>query len=650
MTRRRLLELAFAPQQVQYRTYARCLPDYLTRLAAEAYQRRARALDALRTPADIGARQRWVRETFWKLVGGEPLRTPLHVKTVGTFRRSGYRVDKITYESQPEIVIPANLYIPDGSGPFPGVLFQMGHTLNGKAAEAYQKCCQGLARLGYVVLAFDPMGQGERTYYPKPGGTLTRLSSADEEHTLPGRQMLLAGKTATLFQTWDAVRSLDVLAAHPSVDPARLASTGNSGGGTLTMMLAAVDERLACAAIACGNTENFACRDFLAPGSVDDAEQDFIGAGPLGFDRWDTLYPMAPKPVAFLNSARDFFGTYSANYLTSGREEFARLERVYATLGHTDRLRWVESPLPHNLSEPLRIEIYQWFERWLKNSSQLIEKEPPVTPEPDQVLWCGPSGNVVRDFASNTPRQTIPAAKQASVDWAKLTGAVNPATARLTVLAETRFGAIRVQGVEAPTADKEVFVPGWFYQPESAKRALIVLDPAGRAARWQEGNLYHQLALRGVAVCAMDVRGIGDLRPELGRGPANYAQSHSTEDYWAWASLMLGQPLIGQRVTDILAMCAALRAKGFAVELAAAGRLIPPALLAAVMEPAIEGVVISSRVPSYREIAAAEQYNEPMAHWIPNVLSFSDLPDAARSLGARLRVAARWDADSLFTG
>ncbi|MBK5294925.1 MAG: hypothetical protein JJE04_25005 [Acidobacteriia bacterium] len=73
-------------------------------------------------------------------------------------------------------------------------------------------------------------------------------------------------------------------------------------------------------------------------------------------------------------------------------------------------------------------------------------------------------------------------------------------------------------------------------------------------------------------------------------------------------------------------MCAALRAKGFTVELAAAGRLIPPAVLAAVIEPAIRRVVIAGAVPSFREIAAAEEYDQPMAHWIPNVLEFSDCP------------------------
>ena len=40
-----------------------------------------------------------------------------------------------------------------------------GHTNNGKAGETYQSFAQGLARLGYVCLLFDPIGQGERFQY-----------------------------------------------------------------------------------------------------------------------------------------------------------------------------------------------------------------------------------------------------------------------------------------------------------------------------------------------------------------------------------------------------------------------------------------------------------------------------------------------------
>ena len=227
-----------------------------------------------------------------------PERTPLNPRSVGAIERQGYRMEKVVYESVPQLHIAANLYIPTtGQAPYPGVLFQMGHTGNGKAADSYQRCCQGLARLGYLVLAFDPMGQGERIYYPDASLRKTRLRSSDDEHTVPGRQMLLLGHTCSRLQVWDAVRSLDYLAAHPMVDPARLASTGQSGGATLTMLLAAVDDRLAAATVSMGNTENFACANFNPPGSTDDAEQNLVGSGPLGFDRWDLLYPLAPKPL-----------------------------------------------------------------------------------------------------------------------------------------------------------------------------------------------------------------------------------------------------------------------------------------------------------------------------------------------------------------
>ena len=174
-----------------YRDYSRCLPDYLSGLADAAYRRRNAEIAKLNTPAAVTARQQWVTATFWKLVGGIPERTPLNARTVGSFERPGYRVEKVVYESQPGFHIPANLYIPTtGKPPFPGVLFQMGHSPDGKASDVYQRCCQGLARLGYLVLAFDPMGQGERTYYPGSRPSRSRLG-ADEEHTYPGRQMLL---------------------------------------------------------------------------------------------------------------------------------------------------------------------------------------------------------------------------------------------------------------------------------------------------------------------------------------------------------------------------------------------------------------------------------------------------------------------------
>jgi len=148
MTRRRILSLLAAQAApVGYRNYSRCLPDYLRELAQKAYLTRNRELARLTNPAAIVARQEWVRQTLWTLIGGMPERTPLKARSFGSIERDGFRIEKVLYESVPDFSIPANLYIPStGKPPYPGILFQMGHTNNGKAADSYQRCCQGLAR------------------------------------------------------------------------------------------------------------------------------------------------------------------------------------------------------------------------------------------------------------------------------------------------------------------------------------------------------------------------------------------------------------------------------------------------------------------------------------------------------------------------
>jgi dienelactone hydrolase len=654
MTRRTLFGLlgaaAVRGQEIHYREYARSLPDYLGTLADAAYARRNERIAALRSAGDIRAYQTWARAAFQKLAGGLPRRTPLDTRTAGGFDRPRYRVEKLVYETRPGLFVPANLYLPkQGSAPYPGVLFQMGHSDDGKGYSYYQRCCQGLVQLGYIVLAFDPMGQGERTAYPASGGWLTRLPSADDEHTLPGRQMLLVGETATGMQLWDAIRSLDVLASHPQVDARKLGATGQSGGGTLTMMLANADDRLAAAVVCSGNTENFAAHPFLPPGSTDDAEQNFLGSGPLGFDRWDLLWPIAPKPLLVAASARDFFGTYSPSYESSGREEFQKLAHAYEIMGAADRLRYIETPLPHGLSYSLRVAVYDWFERHLKQSGQAISEEPPTSPERDGALWCGPTGNTVRDFGALTPyRMAREAAASIRTpeqlpDLRALLG-MGPETgpARVEVRGRTRYANCEVQAIEVNT-EANVWAPAWLFLPKQPwSRLLLAIEPSGRNARWHEDDLYDQLAAAGIAVCAADIRGIGDLDPQYGPGAAGYAQEHHKEESYAWASLILGRSLLGQRTADILRLAEAL-AEAYPralLTLAARGRTTVPALCAAALEPRIARLYLAQHLVSWRALLESEMYSHPFADFVPNVLRATDLPQIARSLAPRAVVVA----------
>lgn len=628
---------------IMYRDYSRCLPDYLRDLAERAYQSRNRAISSLTTPAAIRERQRWVTETFWTLVGGMPERTPLNARTVGSFERPRYRVEKVVYESQPNFHISGTLYIPTvGRPPFPGVLYQMGHTTNGKGDGTYQVCCQTLAGLGYLVLGFDPMGQGERTYYPGRVPSRSRLG-ADEEHTFPGRQMLLKGITSTRLQTWDSVRSLDYLASHPLVDPKRLASTGQSGGGTNTMLLAAVDDRLAAAVVSSGITENVACANFNPPGSTDDGEQNLIASAPVGFDRWDLLYPIAPKPLLVMVSQRDFFGTYSPNYLTSGNEEFQKLQRVYRTLGRIDRIAWFGTPLPHGFSFDLRMQMYNWFARWLKGESQPVAEEPVIQAETEETLFVSANGSMVQSFHGETPF-TLNRKRSLSKtppDLARLLGVDRSAAGANTItVGRASYHQTLVEAVEFPAAPK-VWVPAWLYQPKASdpsKPLVIVLEPGGRNA-WHESELYNRMAAGGCVVCAPDLRGIGDMTPEFSRGAARHARPHNSEEEYAWSALVLGKPLAGQRVTDILSIVRGLRSRAEfgrrRVILAARGVLTVPAQFAAALEPAIDSLYLADGLISFRSIVETEVYKYPFGNFVPNLLAHTDLPELTASLAPR---------------
>ncbi|MGC4050331.1 MAG: acetylxylan esterase [Paludibaculum sp.] len=633
-----------------YRQYARCLPDYLRGLAAQARKTRETALGRLTTPAAIRQRQHWVRQTLVELIGSFPERSNLNPQTVGSFEREGYRVERLVYESRPGFHVPANLYIPAAAKPpFPAVLFQLGHSGNGKAYDSYQRACQGLVKLGFLVLSFDPMGQGERIYYPGGPGQRTRLEGgADGEHTVPGRQMLLTGTTSTQMQLWDALRSLDYLAAHPLADPSRLASTGQSGGATLTMLLCAVDDRLRTAAVFSGNTENVACRNFLPPGSTDDAEQDFVGSGPLGFDRWDLFYPFAPKPMLISVSDKDSFGTYSPNYVSDGWEEYQNLAAAYRTLGAAGALSWADTPLPHGLSYDSRLQMYNWMLRHLKGEAKEITQEPAVAPEPDSNLWATPDASVVSTFGGATPfsltrqraRSIVPSPSPASLE--KLLRLERPlASAPVSLRKVPSAGGVTIEALEVSSV-AGVVLPAWVFHPsrEAAQGpVLLLLHPAGRNRAWHEGELCHSLALAGVTVCAADVRGVGDMAPEFSAGAPGYMREHQEEENYAWGSLILGRPMLGQRTTDVLALARAFRTgPGGAprsLVLAAFGAMTVPALCAARLDSGIGKLYLAGGLSTFRGLVETEDYRHPFANFVPGILGQTDLPELVAELVPR---------------
>lgn len=138
--------------------------------ASAALDRRAGVDDELKTPEQIRAYQKRLREFFVKQPGGFPERTPLNAMTVRTIGSDGYRIENAIFESQPNHRVTANLYLPDTKLPVPGVVVSSGHSRTARTADYNQRFGIMMALHGMAALCFDPIGQGERSPFPDEDG------------------------------------------------------------------------------------------------------------------------------------------------------------------------------------------------------------------------------------------------------------------------------------------------------------------------------------------------------------------------------------------------------------------------------------------------------------------------------------------------
>ena len=181
------------PDLVPLNRLPRMVQEYFTIQVRRAGQSSIRALDRLKTKADAEAHVTDLRARIRRAFGPMPERTPLNPRTTGVVERDRYNIEKVVFESRPGFLVTANLYLPKGRrGPAPGVVGTCGHSNNGKAGETYQSFAQGLARLGYVCLLFDPIGQGERLQYV--GAGMPKVGSGTGEHLYAGNQQFLVGE------------------------------------------------------------------------------------------------------------------------------------------------------------------------------------------------------------------------------------------------------------------------------------------------------------------------------------------------------------------------------------------------------------------------------------------------------------------------
>jgi cephalosporin-C deacetylase-like acetyl esterase len=523
--------------------------------AVAALERRTEALEQAKSREQIGAYQQRLREFFVKQLGGFPERTPLDARTVRTIEADGYRIENVIFASRPRHHITANLYLPRGAGPFPGIVVSSGHSRTAKTADYNQRFGIILAKHGMAALCFDPIGQGERSQILNAEGR-PQFEGTTTEHFLISVGSILVGRNTATYRVWDAMRAIDYLVSRPEIDPKRIGMAGCSGGGTLTSYVMALDERVACAAPACYLTTFRRLIETIGP---QDAEQNVFGQVAFGLDQPDYVLLRAPRPTLISATTDDFFdirGTW---------DNFRQAKRIYGRLGFPERVDLVEVDGKHGVQPQNLATIAHWMQRWLLGRDQTVPIGELRT-RPANELLCTTSGQMLHlrgersVFDLNTQREAELAAQRRDL-WKTQSPKAMAAKIRDLVGAQSNervalpkwdhVGRVERDGYQIDKLvlhmDSGVLLPALVFRPKSPRDDVyLYLHDDGKAGDSARGGPIEQLIGKGFTVVTVDLRGQG----ETAAGRRDPQHGDWKTFYLAY---LLGKSLTGMRVEDALA-------------------------------------------------------------------------------------------------
>jgi pimeloyl-ACP methyl ester carboxylesterase len=617
-------------------------------ITSEAYrmlEERQEAVSAVSTRSGWEKRQEMLKKTLMDIAGPFPEKTPLNARVLRKVIKDRYRMEHIIFESRPGFYVTASMYIPGDAdpAPFPAIIYCSGHTAEGYRSRAYQHIIINLVRKGFIVLAFDPVGQGERLEYYDPETGKSVIGSPTREHSYPGAQAFITGQSQAGYMIWDGIRAVDYLLTRNEVDPERIGITGRSGGGTQAAYIAAVDERIYAAAPEAYITTFSRLLQSIGP---QDAEQNLFGGIRHGIDHADLLAVRAPRPALIVSTTNDFFS------IQGSREAFRELQAVYDAFGRKGNLAMAEDIGGHESTMKNREAVYAFFQEHLRNPGSHKDTEVEIPGENElRVTATGQlstshSGETVfslnRQHAVSLSHELALARRQRgyrelSIEQAKkLSGYRVPEKPGEPVYT----GRILRDGYRIEKyfikGEGDYVIPYLLMIPDNpGRRSLIYLHPSGKSACAGQGDHPEWFAKQGFTVLIPDLVGTGET------GPGNFQGDAFIEgvSYNIWfATVLTGRSIAGIRAADVVKLSWLLKDHyGMEKIYAVAKQEMAPVLLhAAAFEPSVERIALIEPYPSYRSIVMNRFYDPARIHGaVPGALKAYDLPDLAASLAPR---------------
>lgn len=502
-------------------------------------------------------RRKEILKNLLEAWGGFPTEhAPLKPKQLGTLKRDGYRVEKIIFQTLPDVWMTANAYVPDQPGKLPAVLCVHGHWKGAKQDPHVQARCIGLAKLGFFVLAVDAFGAGERGIGKALGEYHGEMVAAT---------LWPIGKPLSGIQVYENQRAVDYLLTRPEVDGDRLGITGASGGGNQSMYAGAFDERFKAVVPVCsvGNYRAYlgaaCCMCEVVPGALQFTEE------------WGVLSLTAPRALMIISATKDAF-QFSVG---EAKKSLAFVRPVYQHYGQRGKISHAIFESPHDYNQPMREAMYGWMTKHLKGEGDGSPiGEPEMETEDPETLRCFPNESrpdnwmTIPKFATREGRKLLAQIEQPE-SWNSWK---NSAERLRQTLKESVLNCPVAKTSSKPQPASTSPQQTVSIVPESGIKltathttgkapqasGTVILLSLNEEQALPDNKLAKAIHESGRRIVTLSLRATGQHRhprDSIGRAP-----DHNSAEWSLW----LGRPLLGQWVTDLQSAITTLTENSYA--------------------------------------------------------------------------------------
>lgn len=618
----------------------------MNRIALPLLAHRRKTVAEIHKRAQVETRQAQVRRKILRLIGGLPdYKGPLNAKVTGTIPEDGFNIERVIYDSLRNYRVTANLYLPTASkGPFPAVIIHEGHGPFGKAGAFTMAA--NLARNGIAVLAYDPLGSGERLEAMNPA--TGKSWAGPDEHSQAEIPISLIGDHVSRYMVWDAMRGIDYLATRPEIDASAIGSFGCSGGGTMSAYLTALDSRVKAGVVACYITSYEQLLQTIGPQDGEQVIPNFIKDG---LDLPDLVELVAPRPYIIVSTTEDMFPFAGA------QQAYTEAERFYSLYGTGDRLQFFTGPGHHGAIAPMMPKVIAFFSHWLAHKDIAPPEMVNLKRPSQQELNCTATGQVTTGLPGERTIYQINRERAREVLPRKTIISSRASAAALRSRLRTQI--IQVNGMDhevqtipiltvTSTAQRRGYqlktvvfhshsgmeLPAMLALPAVSHVAPAVLMASSLPIEKlsADGSEFDSEARAGKVVLLLHPlpwpASTDAERPTLG-----------TDLPWTSRAFLVGKTYVGMRTEDVLGAVAWLaqqrEVNPHEIDAWGEGASGVVVLHAAVLDPSIRHITLEHSLVSYQSVLDADVHRKVAEDVIPDVMLHYDLDDLMIAAYAR---------------